>query len=691
MSELGLLWLAASVQITFLTAGGLLAIRVVRTRPSIAASVGTIGLIACLALTAIAFCPVPSAWNWMNHLNSRPRETTPRPAPGFMDSSTAPASTPDAGSERDVPTGISATELLRRLQASLRSVEGTGSRSMAVLGWLFALGAIAGGLRLTLGLWSLHMLVKRSRRVCTAAEIALFNQIRIALGVRAQVQLRETVELITPATIGALRPTVLLPAGWRQWSNDELRAVLAHELVHIRRWDFAVGLLTQVCLALHVLHLPVRWLANQLQLHQELRADDEAARCLPSRTVYLHALARLALAQETRDAQRGAWPARAFLSTTGTLTRRIDMLRTQGRASPGKLSRRTRAVLLAMGALLTAGLAGLRLPEMLAAPMPRAGKPGTEEVFAPFDVRYAPVDAKGVFAFRPAAFFGRPELQPLADLYNASLAMALPALGFPPGLGQIGLRVEDVAEVSGGIHHRHDDTQPPGAKNSIIMNLHLVRMKEPFDWKGKLKDAVPGLEEARHAGVVYFKFPKEARGIFGHGVACLVPDGRTLVLDSEENLKQIIDRGDKLPEGLWLEGWKRVDRCTFAMALQTEWVGKETKGPLPEEPLFQVVKHTQHLAVGVKGPANLAIHGHAACEGEVNAIAAAKQLKDALADVLKEVREKPVGPSIPEAIARGVMLAVLEKAQVERAGRHVTLCSETDVDAAAVIAAVLKP
>jgi beta-lactamase regulating signal transducer with metallopeptidase domain len=689
MSEFGLAWLAASAQITLLAVVVLFAIRAVRMRPDLAACVGTIGLVACVALTGIAFCPVPSGWSWMHHLESPSAKMASLAEDSFAASSAGPPS--PAGGTADAPSGISARELLRRLQAGMRPAQGTESLWPAALGWLFLLGAIVGGLRLSLGLWAVRALVRRSEAVIAPRAVQLLDQLRALLDLRLHVRLRETAELATPATIGTLRPVLLLPAGWRRWNDDELRAVLAHELVHIRRWDFAAGLVTQVCLALHLLHPLVRWLANQVHLQQELRADEEAAHCLAGRTTYLHALARLALVQDVQAARPTAWPARAFLSRTGTLKRRIHMLRMKERAKAQRSSWLIRVVLLAMGAGLTAVLAGVRLPEMVAAPRPRTEKPGAGEAFTPFDLRYAPVDAKGFFAFRPAAFFCRPELKPLADIYNTGLAMALPGVGLPAGLGQIGLRVENVAEFSGGIYHRHDDTQPPGAKNSIVMNLHLIRLKEPFDWKGKLKEAVPGLEEAKHGGVAYWRFPKDAPGVFRRGVACLIPDDRTLVLDTEENLKKVIERGDKAPDSLWLEGWKNVDRCLFALALQTDWVAKETKGTLPEDPPFQVVKHTQHLAVGVKGPANLAIHGHAVCELEENAVAAVKQLNEALADALKEVREKPVGPNVPEAIARGVMLALLEAGQVKRTGRHITFRSETDVDAAAAIAAALKP
>ncbi len=60
---------------------------------------------------------------------------------------------------------------------------------------------------------------------------------------------------------------------WRSWSESDLRAVFAHELAHIQRSDYVVGLMARLTLALHFYHPLVRWMARRLQSQQELAAD----------------------------------------------------------------------------------------------------------------------------------------------------------------------------------------------------------------------------------------------------------------------------------------------------------------------------------------------------------------------------------------------------------------------------------
>ena len=66
---------------------------------------------------------------------------------------------------------------------------------------------------------------------------------------------------------------VLLPDDWRSWDDSERRAVLAHELAHIIRGDYAIGLMAQAAVVLHAYHPLVRWMAGRLQMQQELAAD----------------------------------------------------------------------------------------------------------------------------------------------------------------------------------------------------------------------------------------------------------------------------------------------------------------------------------------------------------------------------------------------------------------------------------
>jgi hypothetical protein len=58
-----------------------------------------------------------------------------------------------------------------------------------------------------------------------------------ASGLKRIPELAEADAIPVPITLSALRPVILLPANWRQWTEEKLEAVLAHEMAHVARGD----------------------------------------------------------------------------------------------------------------------------------------------------------------------------------------------------------------------------------------------------------------------------------------------------------------------------------------------------------------------------------------------------------------------------------------------------------------------
>ena len=92
--------------------------------------------------------------------------------------------------------------------------------------------------------------------------IGLVDELRRAMGCRPAVEIREVPDLATPATAGWRRPMLLLPDDWRAWDESERRAVVAHELAHVVRGDYAAGLLARLAVVLNYYHPLVRWMAG---------------------------------------------------------------------------------------------------------------------------------------------------------------------------------------------------------------------------------------------------------------------------------------------------------------------------------------------------------------------------------------------------------------------------------------------
>jgi HEAT repeat protein len=137
-----------------------------------------------------------------------------------------------------------------------------------VLSWALGVGLF--GLRIAAGRIGLLRARLRGRALESGPARALLD----VLGAR-RVRLVETEAALAPATWGAFRPVVALPAGFEAWPRDRLVAVLTHELAHVRRCDAMRRLGADLCRALFWFH-PGVWFARRRMHAESERACDDA-------------------------------------------------------------------------------------------------------------------------------------------------------------------------------------------------------------------------------------------------------------------------------------------------------------------------------------------------------------------------------------------------------------------------------
>ena len=170
----------------------------------------------------------------------------------------------------------------------------------SIVALVFLSGVSFGLLRLVLGMFLLRREVRRSRVIDEERITQAIGEILPASQTKRSIEVHVTHKLQSAATTGIFRPVVLLPANWPKWTDEELRAVLAHELNHIARRDSITALVAEVGRVLHFYHPLMHWLANRLRLEQELAADAVAARHIGGQRRYLCILAEMALSESSR-------------------------------------------------------------------------------------------------------------------------------------------------------------------------------------------------------------------------------------------------------------------------------------------------------------------------------------------------------------------------------------------------------
>ena len=181
------------------------------------------------------------------------------------------------------------------------------SAATPVLVGLWFLGILFSAVRLFGGVWQLHVY-----KTCGASVPDDDWQARFAaLGERLKI--KQTVVLVsskiveTPMVIGWLKPIVLIPTSVFFGMNPrELETILAHELVHIRRYDYAVNFAQSLVEIIFFYHPAAWWISAQIRRERECACDDAVVEMLEnSSIVYANALANLEefrqLAKQTRS------------------------------------------------------------------------------------------------------------------------------------------------------------------------------------------------------------------------------------------------------------------------------------------------------------------------------------------------------------------------------------------------------
>ena len=186
-----------------------------------------------------------------------------------------------------------------------------------VVAW--AIGVLALSFRLVGGWMLTRQLVRRAVTEVSPALNAMARDVAGRLRLQQAVEILESSAVNVPTLVGWVKPVVLLPAAaLAGLSPEQLQAILAHELAHVRRHDYLINLLQSMVETLLFYHPATWWVSAQVRAEREHCCDDLAIEVCGDRLVYVSALAELTtMATHSRL---------ALAATDGSLVGRVQRI-----------------------------------------------------------------------------------------------------------------------------------------------------------------------------------------------------------------------------------------------------------------------------------------------------------------------------------------------------------------------------
>jgi beta-lactamase regulating signal transducer with metallopeptidase domain/peptidoglycan/xylan/chitin deacetylase (PgdA/CDA1 family) len=163
----------------------------------------------------------------------------------------------------------------------------------AVLAWM--LGVMLLSLRLIGGFAQVRRYRTRTAPIEESGAMIMFSRLCESLGLTRHVALLRSEFVRTPIAIGILKPAIILPASLLLQINPrELETIVAHELIHIRRYDPLVNLAQCVVETFLFFHPGIWWISAQIRREREFAADAAVMELFEdSHVTYARALANL--------------------------------------------------------------------------------------------------------------------------------------------------------------------------------------------------------------------------------------------------------------------------------------------------------------------------------------------------------------------------------------------------------------
>jgi beta-lactamase regulating signal transducer with metallopeptidase domain/polyhydroxyalkanoate synthesis regulator phasin len=208
---------------------------------------------------------------------------------------------PPSGPQQSV--AASAQSIAAALSTVSAQSPASSGRLLETVAWLWLGGVIFFAVRFSLQWLSARRLTMTGTAKPEQHWTEAFDELKQRLGIGVHVRLLRSTLADVPMVVGWIAPVVLVPASaFTSLTPEQLRAVLVHELAHIRRHDHLFNAVQLVIETILFFHPVTWWLSRQMRVEREHCCDEATVRTTPNPRIFAEALAQLESTRTRRAA-----------------------------------------------------------------------------------------------------------------------------------------------------------------------------------------------------------------------------------------------------------------------------------------------------------------------------------------------------------------------------------------------------
>ncbi len=191
-------------------------------------------------------------------------------------------------------TNVSGAEVSNTTISFVKVIEYYFSQNVSVIVTLWLLGFILFSMRFIGGVLYVQRLRTVGLKSLDDFWVFRLKELSSSIGIKQLVEIYESTKVKVPVAMGYLKPVILLPLGMLTGlPQDQVEAIIIHELAHIKRYDFILNLIQTLIETIFFYHPVVWWVASTIDGERENCCDDLTLKLCGGSLVYFKALYNL--------------------------------------------------------------------------------------------------------------------------------------------------------------------------------------------------------------------------------------------------------------------------------------------------------------------------------------------------------------------------------------------------------------